>query len=71
LTRTSQNIAPYECIDQCIVSSGSGALASTAISSRPGAGENGGVALVALGLVELGEATVQTADLVHGEPGKR
>ena len=29
LTRTSQNIAPWLCIDHCCVSSGGGALAST------------------------------------------
>lgn len=35
LTRTSQNIALWLCIDQCMVSSGGGALASTLTSARP------------------------------------
>ena len=34
LTRTSQNIAPCECIDQCIVSSGGFACSATVTLSR-------------------------------------
>jgi hypothetical protein len=34
LTRTSQNSAPCECIDQCISSSGGGPLPSAVTSSR-------------------------------------
>ena len=33
-TRTSQNTAPNECIDQCLSSVGTGALASTERWSR-------------------------------------
>ena len=34
LTRASQNIAPYECMDQCCASIGGGAAASTTSWSR-------------------------------------
>src|SRR5829696_8412567 len=63
-TRTSQNIAPWLCIDQWSVSSGGGGAASTVIVSRWGPAEDRGILCVPFGFVELAQAAVAAAYLV-------
>ena len=65
LTRTSQNIAPWECIDQCIVSSGGGGARLDRDRLALRAAEDRRIALVPLGLVELAQAAIAAADLVR------